>query len=52
MTNITIFRIAANLSHVVLRIVLNPNLPELIQIVLTIYDFASLFIPYLPQIPE
>ena len=33
-------------------IALNPDLPELIQIVMTVYDFACLFIPCLPQIPE
>ena len=35
------------LDRIVLRIAFNPNLPELIQIVVTAYDFASLFIPYL-----
>lgn len=41
-----------SLNQIILGIVLNPNIPELIQIVMTIYDFAGLFIPYLPQIPE
>lgn len=40
-----------NLNHVILRIALNPDLPELIQITMIFYDFACLFIPWLPQIP-
>ena len=40
-----------SLNKIVLNIALNPDLPELIQIVNIIYDFASLFIPCLPQIP-
>ena len=44
----TICRIATRLNRVVLSIALNPNLPELIQIAMTIYDFACLFIPCLP----
>ncbi len=40
-----------NLNYVVLRIALNQNLPELIQIAMTIYDFACLFIQCLPQTP-
>ena len=38
-----------NLNHIVLRIALNPDLPELIQIAMTIYDFACLFIQCLSQ---
>lgn len=40
-----------SLNKIVLSIALNPDLPELIQIVMTVYDFACLFIPCLPQIP-
>ena len=51
MSKRTICRIATSLNQIVLSIMLNPDLPELIQIVMTVYDFASLFIPCLPQIP-
>lgn len=38
------------LNYIILRIALNPDLPELIQIAMTFYDFACLFIPWLPPI--
>lgn len=39
------------LNYIMLRIALNPDLAELIKIAMTFYDFACLFIPWLPQIP-
>ena len=46
-----ICRVAAWVYYTSLRLALNPNLPELIQIAKTSYDFACLLLPWLPLIP-